>query len=422
MELAMTDQHGCEEFQQLTKGLDRRSFIRSVMAVGGGLVIAGDPGMTYALAAPGEAKDTVVTITMRGGMDGLMAVPLLGSSTFRSYRPTTSLQDFEAHRLDGMFGLHKNLSEFKKLFDLGELAVVHAVGTPTGTRSHFDDQRAVELAAYDAPTTQGGWQARYLKAAGHTEVLSGFSASRNSPASFRSAPQAVSFQSLADIELVPVGRSRKDYLDLVQTLHDGRTSTWSKAATATVKASEYLSTITPTSTVAYPDDAFSRRLKLLADLLKSGVPIKTANVEFQGDLDVHDDAGIREGVMAANFTRLNDGIAAFRSDVGAFWNQLVLVTITEFGRRLQENASAGLDHGWASAMFVMGGNVRGGKVIAKWPGIEKSDLLNGDLRVTTDYRDVLASVLVGRAGMSTQGLQEVFPSFKFSPLDLVKLS
>jgi uncharacterized protein (DUF1501 family) len=220
---------------------------------------------------------------------------------------------------------------------------------------------------------------------------------------------------------VPVGRSRKDYFDLVQSLHDGRTSTWSKAATATVKASEYLSTISPTSTVTYPDDAFSRRLKLLADLLKSGVPIKTANVEFQGDLDVHDDAGIREGSMAANFTRLNDGIAAFRSDVGAFWNQLVLVTITEFGRRLQENASAGLDHGWASAMFVMGGNVRGGKVIAKWPGIEKTDLLNGDLRVTTDYRDVLASVLVGRAGMSTQGLQEVFPSFKFSPLDLVKL-
>jgi uncharacterized protein (DUF1501 family) len=332
------------------------------------------------------------------------------------------MQDFEAHRLDGMFGLHQNLPELKRLYDLGELAVVHAVGTPTGTRSHFDDQRAVELAAYDAPTTQGGWQARYLKAAGHTEVLSGFSASRNSPASFRSAPQAVSFQSLADIELVPVGRSRKDYLDLVQSLHDGRTSNWAKAATATVKASEYLSTITPTSTVTYPDDVFSRRLKLLADLIKSGVPIKTANVEFQGDLDVHDDAGIREGVMAANFTRLNDGISAFRQDVGVLWNQLVLVTITEFGRRLAENASAGLDHGWASAMFVMGGNVRGGKVFAKWPGIEKTDLLNGDLRVTTDYRDVLASILVGRAGMTSKGLKEVFPSFNFSPLDLVKLS
>lgn len=418
----MRDQeHGCEEFQQLTKGLDRRSFIRSVMAVGGGLVIAGDPGMTYALAAPGEAQDTVVTITMRGGMDGLMAVPLLGSATFRSYRPTTSLQDFEAHRLDGMFGLHKNLSEFKKLYDLGELAVVHAVGTPTGTRSHFDDQRAVELAAYDAPTTQGGWQARYLRAAGHTEVLSGFSASRNAPVSFRSAAQAVSFQSLADIELVPVGRSRRDYLDLVQSLHDGRNSSWSKAANSTIKASEYLSTIATDTKVSYPEDTFSQRLKLLADLIKAGVPIKTANVEFQGDLDVHDDAGIREGVMAGNFARLNDGIAAFRSDVGEFWNRLVLVTITEFGRRLQENASAGLDHGWASAMFVMGGNVRGGKVIAKWPGIEKADLLNGDLRVTTDYRDVLASVLVGRAGMSSKGLQEVFPSFKFSPLDLVKL-
>lgn len=416
----MTSDHGCVEFQALTKELDRRSFIRSVMAVGGGLVIGVDPGMTYALAEPGDAKGVVVTLTLRGGMDGLMAVPLLGSALLQSYRPKTSLADSEVFNLDGVFGLHKNLVGFKALYDSRELAVIHAAGTPIGTRSHFDDQRAVELAAYEAGPTQGGWQSRYLQAAGHTEILSGFSGSRTLPTSFTGSAQSVAFQALSDISLTPVGRSKQDYLNLLTSLHNGRRTTWSFAARTSLLASERLGSLDAGQTITYPTDQFSSRLKLLATLLKSGIPIKTANIEFQGDLDVHDDAGIRDGVMANNFARLNDGIMAFRADLGSIWNNTVLVTVTEFGRRLQENASAGLDHGWASAMFVMGGQVRGGQVIAKWPGIEKKDLLNGDLRVTTDYRDVLSGVLRDAGGLSTEGLRQVFPNYKPGQLDLIK--
>ncbi|QKJ25659.1 DUF1501 domain-containing protein [Aquiluna borgnonia] len=416
----MTTLHGCEEFRTLTKELDRRSFIKSVMAVGGGLVITADPGMTYSLAAQGDAAGLVITVTMRGGMDGLMAVPLLGSSLLSSYRPQTSLNDSEQHSLDGTFGLHKNLGGFKELFDAKELAVIHAVGTPLGTRSHFDDQRAVEFAAYESGPTQEGWQTRFLKAAGHTEILSGFSGSRILPTAFSGSHQSVAFQAVSDIQLTAVGRSKQEYVNLLEKLHEGRRSVWSSSARTSIEASTRLSNLSEQSSVSYPNDAFSARLKLLAALLRSGTPIKTANIEFQGDLDVHDDAGIRDGVMADNFKRLNDGIMAFRKDIGDFWSRTALVTVTEFGRRLSENASAGLDHGWASAMFVMGGNVRGGQVIAKWPGIESSDLVNGDLRVTTDYRDVLASVLRGAGGMSTEGLRAVFPNFSASALNLFK--
>jgi uncharacterized protein (DUF1501 family) len=124
--------------------------------------------------------------------------------------------------------------------------------------------------------------------------------------------------------------------------------------------------------------------------------------------------------MAQNFKRLNDGVMAFRIDVGQIWKQTVLVTITEFGRRLMENASAGLDHGWASAMFVIGGNVKGGQVVAKWPGIEKADLHNGDLRVTTDYRDVLSVILQDAGGLSAEGLRQVFPNYQSNRLDLIR--
>lgn len=416
----MTEQHGCSEFQELTKGFNRRSFIQSVLALGGGLVVAADPGVTYALAQPGEKGNLVVTITMRGGLDGLMAVPLLGSALLRQYRPTTSLADAELHNLDGVFGLHKNLAYLKTLFESKEMAIVHAAGTPVGTRSHFDDQRAVEFAAYDSPVSQGGWQTRFLEAAGHTEVLSGFSASRTLPASFSGSRPSVAFQTLSDIELYSVGRSREDYLRLLTNLHSSRQTTWSKVAKTSLEASQRLAGISTASVATYPDNPFASRMKLLANLIRAGVPIRSANIEFQGDLDVHDDAGIRDGVMADNFTRLDGAIKAFREDLGELWLDTTLVTITEFGRRLQENASAGLDHGWASAMFVMGGRVRGGQVLAKWPGIEKADLLNGDLRVTTDYRDVLATILKDAAGLSSEALQSVFPSYRAQKLDLIR--
>jgi uncharacterized protein (DUF1501 family) len=416
----MSELHGCQEFQALSQQLDRRGFMKGVMALGGGLVITAGEGLTYAMAQPGDATGCVVTISMRGGMDGLMAVPLLGSSLLKNYRPTTTLSDSEALPLDGMFGFHKNLSFLKGLYDKGELAVVHAVGTPIGTRSHFDDQRAVEFAAYDTPLTQGGWQTRFLKAAGREEVLSGFSASRTLPTSFNNSPQAVAFQALADIELTAVGRSKQDYINLLKQMHSSRNSVWSAAAKTSLMASERLSGVSSSSSVIYPDNPFASRLSLLASLLKAGLPIKSANVEFQGDLDVHDDAGIRTGVMADNFTRLDTALSAFRSDLAATWSDVTLVTVTEFGRRLRENASAGLDHGWASAMFVMGGMVRGGQIITKWPGLEAANLVNGDLKVTTDYRDVLASVLRDGAGLSTEGLRYVFPSYQPQDLKLIR--
>jgi uncharacterized protein (DUF1501 family) len=207
-------------------------------------------------------------------------------------------------------------------------------------------------------------------------------------------------------------------LTALKTLHSNGASNWQVAAQHSLVASERLRTITPESTGSYPKDANGNRFAGLAAMMKSGLGIKTANIEFDGNFDVHADAGVNEGTMANNFKSLSDSIRAFKADIGDLWKNVTIVTVTEFGRRLEENASRGFDHGWASAMFVMGGGVKGGKVVTKWPGL--SDSRDGDLKVTIDYRDVLAEIMRYRGGIDSAKIKDILPDFKYQDLGLVR--
>ena len=420
--LAQEFETACPEFQELAKGFDRRTFMKTVMALGGGAVLTGIDGLTVSTAAVGDPRsDVIITVYMRGGMDGLMAVPVLGDPKLATLRPTQRVKDSSALTLDNHFGLHPNLGFLKQLYDSGELNIVHSVGTPFGTRSHFDDQKALEYAAYDKPGTTDGWQNRYLLALGTTEVFAGFSTGFQTPVSMRGQAGTTVFENMWDvtIESVPVFSNRGAFMSALKNLHSNGASNWQIAAQHTLIASERLRELTGNGTqVQYPQDANGNRFKQLAAMMLGGLGIKTANVEFDGNFDVHADAGVNEGTMARNFKSFNDSIKAFKQDIGSLWNNVTIVTVTEFGRRLEENASNGFDHGWASAMFVMGGGVKGGKVVAKWPGL--SDSHDGDLRVTIDYRDVLAEVMRYRGGIDTAKIKDILPGFKPQDLGLVR--
>jgi uncharacterized protein (DUF1501 family) len=411
----------CPEFQTLVGGIDRRNFMKTVMALGGGFVLTGIEGLTVTAAAVGDARsDVIITVYMRGGMDGLMAVPVLGDAKLATLRPTQRVKDSAALNLDNHFGLHPNLSMLKELYDAGELAVVHSAGTPIGTRSHFDDQKALEYAAYDRPGTPDGWQNRYLQALGTTDVFAGYSTGFQTPVSFRGSAGTAVFENLGDVALgnIPMFSNRGAFLTALKALHSNGASNWQVAAQHSLVASERLRTITPESTGSYPKDANGNRFSGLAAMMKSGLGIKTANIEFDGNFDVHADAGVNEGTMANNFKSLSDSIRAFKADIGDLWKNVTIVTVTEFGRRLEENASRGFDHGWASAMFVMGGGVKGGKVVTKWPGL--SDNRDGDLKVTIDYRDVLAEIMRYRGGIDSAKIKDILPDFKYQDLGLVR--
>jgi uncharacterized protein (DUF1501 family) len=410
---------GCPEFEQTREGISRRAFLSGMLAMGAGIVISNTTGLRYALAASGDTgADVIITLSMRGGMDGLMAVPILGDMNLRRLRPTISVLDSQALLLDRTFGLHPSLTTFKTLFDAGELSIVHAAGTPVGTRSHFDDQNSLELAAYGTPDTSSGWLNRYLQAAGSPSVLSGIAVADQTPVSLFGEASAMTFGSLDDVVLSDIGTDHRNYVDVLTRIHARSDHKWSQQALSTLGATEALRGVKQTSQVVYPKSATADRFKVLASLLNAGIPIKTANIDSDGEFDVHSAAGVRGGTMSDNFTDLSATIAAFKKDLGPRWARVTIVTLTEFGRRLEENSSAGVDHGWASAIFVMGGGVKGGQVVTDWPGLADKDLRDGDLAVTIDYRHVLAEVLRNRGGLSIAAVSSVLPSFTPKPLDI----
>lgn len=410
---------GCPDFENTQAGLTRRTFLTGMLALGGGLVITSTTGLRYAIAAAGDTgSDVIITLSMRGGMDGLMAVPILGDRDLARLRPTASVLDSQALALDRTFGLHPNLTTFKSLFDARELVVIHAAGTPFGTRSHFDDQNSLELAAYGKPGTSSGWQNRYLEAAGITSVLSGIAVSDQTPVALYGDASTMAFESLDDIALGDIETDHKTYVDTLKRIHNRSDHHWSQTAIDSLTASEALKQVKSNPSVTYPDSSSANRFKVLASLLKAGIPIKTAAIDFDGEFDVHSNAGVRTGSMANNFADMSATIAAFKADLGILWRRVTIVTLTEFGRRLEENASAGVDHGWASVMFVMGGGVKGGQVVTKWPGLAERQLDSGDLAVTTDYRHVLAEVLKVRGGLSSDAVSAVLPSFVPKPLNI----
>jgi uncharacterized protein (DUF1501 family) len=422
MEFPMTTQKcGCPDFQKTEAGISRRTFLNGMLAVGGGLIVSSATGMKYSLAAFGDTpSDVIITLSMRGGMDGLMAVPRLGDPDLARLRPTISVLDSKALMLNRNFGLHPNLVNFKTLFDSKELAVVHAAGTPVGTRSHFDDQNALELAAYGNPGTVTGWQNRLLLAAGATNVLSGVSVADQTPVAFFGEAPTVTLSSLDDAILGDIEVDHKNYLQVLQNVHSRSPHRWSQVAISSLTASEELRKVKDKAHVTYPDTSTAEGFKLLASLLNGNTPIKTASIDFSDNFDVHSDAGVRSGTMADNFTELDAIIAAFKADIGDIWQRVTIVTLTEFGRRLEENSSAGVDHGWASVIFVMGGGVKGGQVVCNWPGLGENDLRDGDLAVTTDYRHVLAEVMRNRGGLSSVAISSILPGFTPIPLGITK--
>ncbi len=419
----MTEEYcGCDEFQELERGLSRRTFINAALALGGGLLLTDATGFQYSTAAYGATEsDVIIAINMRGGMDGIMAVQPLGDPMLKRWRPNLSLADSQTIALNQYFGLHPNLTNFKTLFDTGDLAVVHAVGTPVGTRSHFDDQKSLELAAYNNPAETQGWQNRLLQAKGTNDVFAGFSPQYQTPISLMGSQTTAVFNNVNNVILDNFkDLSRVDYLNILRKMHTKSSHSWQKIGISSIAASEKLRSLKSMSSITYPSGVFALRMKTLAQLIKSGVKVNTASIDFDGQLDVHSAAGVAAGTMADNFKDLDSTIAAFKQDIGDLWGKVTIVTLTEFGRRLQENASQGVDHGWASAMFLMGGGIRGGQVLANWPGLSTDNLRDGDLQVTLDYRHVLSEILRNRGGFSASQASNVLPGFVPKNLGLTK--
>ena len=358
-----------------------------------------------ALAAAGiTRRKTLVVLFQRGACDGLNTVVPFGDSAYRSLRPSIAVPPPNGGKdaaldLDGFFGLHPALAPLLPAWREGSLAVVHAVGSPDATRSHFDAQDFMESGTPGRKATEDGWMNRSLKAQ-PDPVASPFRAvalTPTMPRSLAGSAPAIALRNISDFGLRPTvgGPSTRGFEDVY-------------AATQFLKAADP-SRYAPAPGARYPRGPLGDSLLQVAQLLKADVGLELAFTEV-GGWDHHAAEGGVTGQLANRLRDLGAALAAFHLDLGPRLSDVVLVTLTEFGRTARENGNRGTDHGHGSVAFVMGGPVRGKRVLGRWPGLGNDRLYEGrDLAVTTDFRDLLGEVLTQHLGVGDLG--SVFPGF-----------
>jgi uncharacterized protein (DUF1501 family) len=374
-------------------------------------------------AATGSTAEVLVVISLRGGFDGLSAVVPIGDPAYAPARPGIAVPASTALPLDSMFGLAPGLAPLLPLYKAGHLAAVHAVGQSNPTRSHFDAMAEMERAA-PGSSIRTGWIDRSV---GLVSASGTFTASQvgstSVPASLYGDHGGMAIANVDDVKLGvdPTLVSLSTWRKAVVSLHRGAAPTLTHPTVTALDALATLSTLPKAAAQAdlgYPAGGLGKSLQDVARLVKAGIGLRFATVD-QGNYDMHENlGGPTGGWMFNQLTELSTAMAAFAKDLGPLLNHVTCVTISEFGRRVGQNGSGGLDHGHGNAVLVMGGGVNGGKVYGRWPGLAPAKLDDGDLAGTTDYRDVMADILTTRFGVGRIG--DVFPGLKRSPLGLLK--
>ena len=368
-----------------------------------------------AVALATEEERTLVVVFLRGGADGLALVPAVGDDAYHRARPRLRISAQDAPRLDERFALHPKLAPLHALYRDGTMAVVHAVGSEDTTRSHFEAQDLMEHGG----VTGGGWLGRFLRfrpAAG-SRALAAVAFGTRFPELLRGAPAATVLRSLDDFSLGDGGDVLvKSLAGLYQT-DDGILG---GAARDTVRALGRLEAIRGTpyranNGATYASDDLAQSLRQVAQLVKARVGLEAVSIDVNG-WDSHFTQGT---LIEPLMTRLASALVAFSTDLGSAMSRTTVVVMTEFGRRVAENASLGTDHGRGSVMLVIGGGVRGGAVTARWPGLAEEVLDGpGDIAVTTNFRDVLAPVLARHGARDAAILGRIFPEYSVRPLEL----
>ncbi len=420
---------------------NRRAFLR---LGGSGALALSMPLPRIYFGDPARGKtNPLVLIYLRGGQDALNTVVPYGDPRYYDIRPTIAIPKKDGPDgkgvipLDKTFGLHPSLAVLKPLFDRKLFAPIINVGSPHPTRSHFDAQDFMEYGAPGLRNVRSGWLNRYLQQTPR----------KNED---ESALRAIAMQGLLPRSVrgeYPVlavprtsGRGRRgagrgdELLDLFDRLYkkpraakDPKKKMAVKSASrresdrvvvagqATIRALRRYHEIMDkpvgqTRGVAYPSGRLGDKLKKIAQLIKSGEPVQIACADYNG-WDHHANEGGTDGTIARMLDHLGRSLAAFVADLGDDAERCLVLPMTEFGRSCRENGNRGTDHGHGGVMLAVGGRVKGGEIYGKWSGLEDNDLYMGrDLKVTTDYRDVMNEVL--RSQLDFTAPRGFFPDYQ----------
>lgn len=387
----------------------RREFLRGT---GTALVALGVPSVW---ARPGHAagsEPVVVAIFLRGAADGLSLVVPHGDPDYAALRPTIQLSPGDTLDIDGFYGLHPSLAPLQPLYQNGSLAILHAVGSPDPTRSHFAAQDAIETAAPGAHGVTTGWLNRYLASQSATGAFAGVSIGSGKALALAGSAETISLVSLDSFQpgeflsAERVGAWRA----LFAAWPDPRLRQTSDEMLA---AAAVVGSVSRATSGPYPDTEFALSLRDAAALIKSPVGVRALSVDLSG-FDHHVNANAQMPAVAGT---LAGALAAFQQDLGSHASRTLTLVMTEFGRAAAENGGGGADHGHGGVMFALGGGVHGGRVLTKngqWPGLAPENLFESrDLAVTTDFRDVFSEVLRRHLGVADPSL--ILPGFAADP-------
>jgi uncharacterized protein (DUF1501 family) len=392
----------------------RRRFVQST---GLGLLALGLPPSFLVRTAGAQQrahKKVLVVVFQRGAMDGLNAVIPFKDRAYYAARPSIAIAEPAAGEeraldLDGFFALHPALAALKPIYSNGHLAIVHAVGSPDNTRSHFDAQDYMEIGTPGIKSTPDGWLNRYL--GHHSENMSYFRAAALAvqlPRMLAGGAPALTLSSIDEFRL-----SNDALAGALESLYADSADSLLRAGGETLFAAlrewRRLESKIPPGAGSYPPGRFAANLAQISRLIKANVGLEIAFTEIFG-WDTHSNQGGATGQMANRLKEFADGLAAFYGDLGDRMSDVVLVTMSEFGRTARENGNRGTDHGHANVMLVLGGTVRGGAVYGRWPGLAPELLHEGrDLALTTDYRAVCGEIMTRHLGH--KDLSKIFPNF-----------
>ena len=404
--------------------ISRRYFIKN-----GGIAMLGMASLPAFLQravaeSVSPSKKKMVVLFQRGAMDGLNVVVPFAEPNYYRLRPTIAIPQPQsgsldaALDLDGFFGLHPSLQPLQPLFQNGQLAIVQAVGSPDPTRSHFDAQDFMESGTPGVKATEDGWLNRAMQSMPE-ENASPFRAVAFGPYLPRTLSGSAPAVAIPDLKQFRMYGPQ-------QTVEGGFEAMYAQTVdqalrgvgTETFEAIDQLKKINPDAYqpengAQYPPSRFGKSLMEIAELFKADVGLEVAFLD-SGGWDHHVNEGGVQGQLSNLLRDLGQGIAAFHQDMGDRMGDVVFVSMSEFGRTAHENGNRGTDHGHANCMFVMGGDVKGGKVYTRWPGMNDGQLYQDrDLAVTTDYRSVLSEIMLKHMG--DRDMKMVFPGFENDP-------
>lgn len=398
--------------------MDRREFLKQLgLFSTTGFLMLGMNGWAATRLDESGSRKRLVVVFLRGAVDGLNVVAPYGESSYYDFRPTIAIPrppgDGALLDLDGHFGLHPSLAPLASLWRNGTLAFVHACGSPDETRSHFDAQDYMETGTPGVKNTPDGWMNRLLAVLpGSHDATEAVSVGPIRPRILSGKMPATNLAlGPAVTRTAPVDRPEiQSVFDRVYDGDDSLSVAYREGQSARKKLLAEIAEDMKIADAGAPSPAgFSNQAGKLAHLIVRDPNVKLAFLAL-GGWDTHVDQGSVNGQLSNRLWSLGEVLQIFVQGLGSAYSDTVIVVMSEFGRTAHENGNAGTDHGHGNVMWVLGGKVQGRKVYSEWPGMSGRDLYDGrDLAATTDFREVIATLLEYHFGLTASQVDRVLP-------------